>query len=458
MIDIEITISDGIYLPKLMPSEIMMPIYQELTLKNPAYIEAIKFQRSTKSIPSEIKLFKQTDNYIRLPRGYLFHLIKKLKAANIPYGYKDQTHSIELDFPEATGDLRTYQKEAILKALKYRQGVIISPCGSGKTVMGIFFLAIASQRTLWITHTKDLMYQTIEQIGKFLSFPIDTIGKIGDGKKEIGEKVTVGLVQSLIKFDKDILNNYFGTIIIDEAHRVPSKTFQEIVEGSKAKYRLGLTATPNRKDGLEAVLYHVVGQTVYQITEADLLTENRILIPNVKKIYTKFQCFQSDYLELIKQLITSAERNQLIIKTIKETLKESEVALLLSSRVAHCSLLQQLVRESIPSLKVALLTGKVSKQGRTIVIEKARNGEVNLIIATQVADEGLDIPNLNKLFLATPSRSKSKVKQQIGRIMRNVQAKETPVVYDFIDSKVPVLRRHGNIRNVVYHELGCNIY
>ncbi len=458
MSSVVITISDGISLPKNIPSYFIAALYRDLTIKNPAYIEAKKFQRSTKSIPKHIKLFKETKEAICLPRGYLFLLIKRLKEEKIAYKFINETISSDVDYPEMNGSLRPYQNEAILKAYKYRQGVIISPCGSGKTVMGIFFLAMTGQKTLWITHTKDLMYQTIEQIEKFLSIPSREIGKIGDGKKVIGEKITVGLVQSLVKYNKDILREEFGAIIIDEAHRVPSKTFKDVVEISRAKFRLGLTATPKRKDGLEPILYHVVGQTVFEITEEDLIKENRILIPKVTKIFTNFRSKRTDFQGLMKQLITCRERNQLIVQSIKDTLGNSEVALLLSNRVEHCHTIAKLLNKEVRPLKIAVLTGKVSKDDRERVIEQARNNEINLIIATQLADEGLDIPNLNKLYLATPSKSKAKVKQQLGRIMRNVHAKQTPIVYDFVDVQVPIFRRHGNIRTIVYHELRCEIH
>lgn len=453
-----IKISDGIYLPNTLPSYFITALDRELTIINPAYVEAQKFQRSTKSILKKIKLIKKTKDAICLPRGYLYLLIKNLKEANIEYKFVNETVTVDVEFAEVNGTLRSYQKSAIESAFKYRQGVIVSPCGSGKTVMGIFFLAMTGQKTLWVTHTKDLMYQTIEQIEHFLNIPAEAIGKIGDGKKSIGDQVTVGLVQSLVKYDKEKLKESFGCMIIDEAHRVPSRTFQDIVEVSKAKFRLGLTATPKRKDGLEPILYHVVGQTVFEITEDCLVKENRILIPTVERIFTDFQSRNYDFQSLIKKLISSRERNELIIETIKETLDTSEVALLLSNRVEHCQKLARLLGQKIPTLKVAVLTGKVRKDERERVIEQARNNDLNLIIATQLADEGLDIPNLNKLYLATPTKSKSKVKQQLGRIMRNVEAKQTPVVYDFVDYEVPILRRHGNIRNSVYHDLGCEIY
>ncbi len=455
-----IQFSDGIYLPmpNSLPSHLKSEICNELTIINPAYIEATKFQRSTKTIPKNIKLFHETDEQIRLPRGYLFVLLKKLKREKLDYHFEDQTIVVDESYSTPNCTLRSYQQEAIEKALKYRQGIIISPCGSGKTVMGICFLALTGQRTLWVTHTKDLMYQTIDQIERFLAIPAKSIGKIGDGKKLIGEKVTVGIVQSLVKYDKEIIRNGFGTIIIDEAHRVPSKTFQNIVELSNAKYRVGLTATPKRKDGLDPILFSVVGPSIYQITEENLLAEQRILIPDVKKIYTNFTSLETAYLTLMNQLVTNEERNDLIVKTIHKTLKNTEVALVLSSRVQHCSSLAELIKVHSPRLQVAVLTGKISKAEREKIISEARNATLNVIIATQVADEGLDIPNLNKLYLATPSRSKAKIKQQVGRIMRNIDSKSTPVVYDFIDVNVTTLRRHGNIRTSVYHELGCHIF
>jgi len=455
MKNIMIGMSDAVYLPDTVPQNILVPILNDLVIINPAYVEARKFNRSTVSIPLQISLYKRTSGFIRLPRGYLFQLIKKLQEKNVPFTLNDETISIETDY-KINGTLRGYQEAAIVNALKYRQGVIISPCGSGKTVMGIFFLGMTKEKALWITHTKDLMYQTMKQITKILSIPSEKVGIIGDGKNKIGEKVTVGLVQSLIHFDKKMIGKTFGTIVIDEAHRVPSKTFHGIVDVSAAKYRLGLTATPKRKDGLESVLYRVVGQMVYQITEQDLLKENQIMIPSINKLHTNFHSSTNNYQQLIKKLVTSEERNQFIIRTLKETLNAKDVALILSSRVNHCQLLSEMIQVELPHFTVSVLTGKSSTQTREAILEGARQGKITIIIATQVADEGLDIPNLNKLYLTTPTKSKAKLKQQLGRIMRVLETKETPVVYDFIDIKVPILKKHARIRNVVYTELNCS--
>lgn len=449
-----IKMSDAIYLPASLPEDLLRPILNDLAVINPAYVEARKYNRSTTSIPVQICLYKKMNEYVRLPRGYLFHLTKMLTKKEIPFILNDETVSIETTY-EMSVNLRDYQREAIAHALKYRQGVIISPCGSGKTVMGVCFIAMSKQKALWITHTKDLLYQTIKQVGGFLSISPENVGIIGDGSNRIGEKMTVALVQSLIHFDKEIIRKSFGTIVIDEAHRVPSKTFYEVVDISAAKYRLGLTATPKRKDGLESVLYRVVGQTVYRITEKDLLKEDQILIPQINKLHTNFECSSKNFQSLMKKLVEDSERNQFIVNKLKESLGSKDVALVLSCRVSHCHLLQKLIKTALPNVASSVLTGKTTKREREAILEGARQGHLTIIIATQVADEGLDIPLLSKLYLATPTKSKAKLKQQIGRIMRKVATKDTPIVYDFIDKKVPIFKRHANIRNIVYAELNC---
>lgn len=292
---------------------------------------------------------------------------------------------------------------------------------------------------------------------KILNLPQESIGVIGEGRRELGEKVTLGLVQSLIKIDLQSLRDYFGTIIVDEAHRVPCKTFKEIVEHTASKYRFGLTATPKRRDGLESILYYVMGPVIYRITERDLLERGEIMIPKIIRVSTPFQATKREpYHSLIEEMIKNRSRNQCILEVLMKTIKRGDTALILSSRVEHCKVLKRLL-DKASSLRTAVLTGETPKRERKEIIEKTKEREIELVIATKIADEGLDMPHLNRLYLVTPFKSKTKIKQQLGRVMRISKDKKEALVFDFVDQEIPLLRRQFSIRGLVYHQLGCTI-
>ncbi|QGG48907.1 DEAD/DEAH box helicase [Heliorestis convoluta] len=150
-------------------------------------------------------------------------------------------------------------------------------------------------------------------------------------------------------------------------------------------------------------------------------------------------------------------RNRLIAEVILSNLKEQDVGLVISERVEHCHILMKMLVELRPSMKVLLLTGKTKLPEREASVAKANDGKVQLIIATRLADEGLDIPRLNRLFLVTPSRALAKVKQQLGRIMRIAADKKDAIAFDFVDHKVPLLHRQAKERSKLYRQLECNV-
>lgn len=453
---VQLSVRDGIEIYSL-PPQLWAAIAYDLKIPNPRYYEAKKYGRSTWKIPPNIELYQTKNNrqWMRVPRGYWSKLLLRLKEHGAAYELEDARTTHPVGFNILQAQLRGYQEPVVHEAFLREQGVIESPCGSGKTVMGIFLLARCGQKTLWITHTKELLIQTVAAMASILGEPKDSIGIIGSGMKSFGEKVTAGLVQSLINLDPDLIRNEFGTVIVDEAHRVPSKTFKEIVENTSAKYRFGLTATPRRSDGLESILFHVMGPVAYKITEEDLVAEGQILIPEVYTIQTPFVSQQlDDYNKLMAEIVDDAQRNQLIVETIVRTMQKGDTALVLSGRVTHCHTLKRLLDDA-SNLKTAILTGSVDKKKRQEIMENARSGTVDLVFATKLADEGLDIPGLTKLYLATPQKARAKVKQQLGRVMRLQKGKEAASIFDFVDYRVPLLRRQYKLRELVYREMGC---
>lgn len=435
-----------------LPQNVIDIIKKELTILNPQYFDAIKYGRSVQHVEREIKLYQYITSYIRLPRGYLDNLLKIFDSNKIAYVLQDLRTENQCSF-KFTKELWNFQQHAVDIMTNYEEGILVSPCGSGKTFMGIYLIYKWGQKTLWITHTKELLLQSTSQLTKLLNLEPNEIGMVGNSKFTIGAKVTVGLVQSLEKIKDPTFFQQFGTIIVDEAHHVPSHTFRKIVDQTSAKYRLGLTATPNRTDGLEQLMYVYMGPIIHKISLQELLHENKIVIPKVKQIPTSFFSYREEYRELMADLIQNHERNKLIVSMICSTfLKGKDLGLVLTERIQHCQIIKEMISSNDSALTVEILTGKVSLKKRKAIIQQMNNREIDILISTKLADEGLDIPQLNVLYLATPSKAISKIKQQIGRIMRFTPEKERALVFDFVDEKVKIFQQQALIRSTLYKE------
>ena len=437
------------------PDILKQKIIKELTLDNPEYIRMLHLSKPTfKSkhqalyrVSTDPKTLKQ---WFILPRGFLPSLIQLYKGQGCSLRLIDQ----RLTKPKVAFDssivLRDYQQPAVEQALQAKSGIIQAPCGSGKTIIGLEIIARARQPALWLVHTKDLMEQARDRIQEYLRIPRNEIGTIGDGKVVIGERITVGMVQTLERRLDIELTNRFGLVLLDEAHHAPAKTFSQVVGAFPALYRFGLTATPHRRDGMHPLMYYTIGYTIHKISPAELIDSGSLVVPIFKLVPTAFSFHYDDnYAKMIEALTQDEERNKLIIQQVAQEAQACHYCLVLSERVEHCLLLHGML-QNISDVKAAVLTGELDTADRQKALNGLRNKSINVVFATKVADEGLDIAHLDRLFLATPYRSAYKVKQQVGRVMRPAEGKENAVVYDFVDERQQVLKNQVEIRKAVY--------
>jgi len=181
------------------------------------------------------------------------------------------------------------------------------------------------------------------------------------------------------------------------------------------------------------------------------MKSGELVAPKFELVPTDFSFQYSDnYTEMIGVLTQDEDRNRLIIQRVAKEAKSGHYCLVLSERIAHCELLHRMLMKIVPDVKAAVLIGELSGEDRQEALNGLRNKELNVLFATKVADEGLDISHLDRLFLATPYRSAYKVKQQVGRVMRPAKGKADAIVYDFVDEHVQVLKNQVEIRKDVY--------
>ena len=423
-------------------SAIVNSIKKRLTFPNPVYLKNKKLGYWTGKIPKEIKLWKYYNTWLVLPRGFGPSLYKLIKEAALNYDLKDyRVKKPDINYVSHI-KLRNYQLPAVDRAIKLTQGIIEAPCGAGKTIIGLQIIALSRQPSLWLVHTMELAEQVMDRIEEFLGIPKDKQGFIGQGKWEIGNEITVGMIQTLAKnkLSVDFIKK-FGLVILDEAHHTPAKSFTGIIKQFPAYYRFGLTATPYRGDGLGMLMYYQIGYTVHKITQEDLSLDGKLVQPLFKRVDTDFYYnYEDDFTRMISTLVKNKKRNRLILEILYEEVKKGNHCLVISDRVEHCNLLYNLLLEKDENVKCAVLTGSLSKKKRSKIVTEVNSGNLNAIFATsKLAEEGLDWKILNRLFLTCPSRSKRKIQQAVGRIQRPCEGKKDAVVYDFVDFKIGVL-------------------
>ncbi len=435
------------------PQIVKKELIDNLTLVNPKWLENTRMKRWNRNVPKTLRFFHRYKDTYWIPRGYLRQLILMCRRQNISYQLEDRRRTLPLSKLHFQGQLKPFQMQAVEQMLDRDFGTLNAPTGSGKTVMGLYMIAKRRQPALIVVHTKELAFQWIEQIQRFLDIDETKIGLIGAGKKQVGLQVTVALVQSLYRC-ADSVSTEIGHLIVDECHRTPSRTFTEAVTEFDARFMLGLSATPFRRDNLSKLIFWHLGDIHHSIDKQNLIKEGHILKAKIVLRKTDFDPHHdpvNNYSKMLLELTLDDDRNHLIAEdVVKEAQKGAGICLVLSDRKRHCETLQALLRYK-HHLKADLLTGELSGDQRKAVLARVKEGTVPVLIATgQLVGEGFDCPHLTSLFLATPIRFSGRVQQYLGRILRPSAEKHQPIVYDYVDEKVGVLQSGARNRQRVY--------
>ena len=423
---------------------ILKEIKEELTTINPEYLQFLKRGKRAVWLDKNINHYQESDNLISMPRGF----INKLQNILAPYNPKYFVKDITMKFPEINIKMKKkkddweFQNIALGKIEEMEFGMIVFPTGAGKTITAIKTICLRKQPTLIVVHTKKLLHQWKDRLIQFTNIKKDKIGLIGDGKKELGEYITIGIVNSLVKV-VDSIKNEFGMLIIDECHRTPARTFNYVASKINSYYILGLTATPKRSDGQSKLINFYCGDIIEKIEPKVVQETGKIMIPELIVRETGFVYDGIDYTELLSKLTYSEERNNLIVNDIIDYLENhpNGVALVISDRIEHCNILFSSISKTV---KTDLLTSKEEK-----VFKNSR-----VVIATsQLIGEGYDCPKLSAIFLTTPISWQYRLIQYIGRILRIEKGKDSAIIYDYLDDS-NICRRMFEKRKPGYKKQG----
>ncbi len=356
---------------------------------------------------------------------------------------------------ESNIKLRDYQEDAVTSWLKAGgEGVIVAPCGAGKTVMGLASTTKIDTKVLVLVHTRDLAAQWAERCQQILGVDATLYG---GGKKDDSGRIVIATFQTLERMrwaDRYQWAKQFGMCIVDEAHHVPASTFCSVMVTIPARYRLGLTATPDPPDGLTDLLHWHLGATVASIDTKMLALEGQVVTPKIEWLNTGWKPEKEgqEWPKLITEMTTDDDRNATIVNRALQAVDNGRQVLILSDRVDHCIFLANALSEY--RLNAEAFVGAVSKKKRAEILTRANSREIDVICATTVADEGLDLPGLDTVMLTTPSKALNRVQQRIGRAMRPHPDKKEPIVIDLVDEPRS-LRGIARKRLRLYTRLGC---
>ncbi|NNB90006.1 DEAD/DEAH box helicase [Corallococcus exiguus] len=433
------------------PPKMVEGLCQALSLPNPAYWKLVRLRKRPGAEPQTLYFFRQEGRELVLPRGAIHLLRRAANEAGLRLSFED----VRVLPPKRLAKLpavalRDYQSEAVERLAKATQGTAVLPCGAGKSVLAVGAIARLRTPTLILVHTLDLAEQWREHVRERLGLEA---GLVGAGEEEV-RPVTVAVVQSLSRWEDAKLDAFlhgFGLLVLDEAHHVAANAFHRIVDRCPARYRLGLTATPEREDGLTPLLRFYLGAPLAVVKHEELVARGVLVVPEVRAVETAFDypyCGAADYAPMLEALAEDKARNDLVLGAVAREARAGHLCLVLTGRVDHCELLAQ--RLSATGLSAAALTSEVPREARKALLDQARAGRVRVLVATSLADEGLDLPRLSRAFLAYPGRARGRTVQRLGRLMRPHEEKKSAVLIDFVDAKVPLLRRHHAERRQQY--------
>lgn len=412
-----------------------------LILDNPDYIKKERMGMWTGGTDRHIYLYEAMPHALALPFGCLRDVWHIMPDKSL---YKQFIGPMErLDYKSGI-NLYPYQKEAVQGTLKGKNGVLVMPCGSGKTQCGLEIIARLGGRALWLTHTHDLLNQSKDRAKACYDLPPEAFGSITAGKVEIGTHITFATVQTLCKLDLTAYCDMFDVIVVDEAqHCCGSPTrvtqFYKVLSSLAAWYKIGLTATPKRADGLQASMFALLGPKIHEITREQVAHNTcPIKVQAVETGYMpEYDAITQgdgtiDYNKLIDNMIEDDVRFERIMSVIN-AIPHANPTIVLANRVKYL----EDMRINYEKTGICLSgkgQSKKAKEERKQALAALNNGEIDCIFATyQLAAEGLDVPNLRYVVFATPEQNETTVIQAAGRVGRKASGKDFGTVIDFVD-------------------------
>lgn len=389
----------------------------------------------------------------QFPTGLLDQVLQGLQDA----GYEPAVSRPAKQVPAATTiiqdvlhgiSLRDYQVEAGNALLQESRGIAMMATNSGKTEVIAAMCWALPVKTIILTHRKELLHQTAERLISRLQIPC---GRIGDGLMQ-PDRVTVAMIQTLSKQWPHFQSYFQDTVmvIVDECHHISSNMMMDILFKLRGPYRFGFSGTPLKYKALaDLKLIAATGKIVYKVINREMVESGWSAKPivNVVVVDDPKDGWGSAYGEAYKNLVVENKQRNTIISNIAQQ-RQQGIVLVIVSRVEHGRILNGLIPDS------KFIFGGQSSDYRRSVLEMMRTTP-GVYIATEILDEGVDVPAIDTVIMAGCGKSHVKVLQRIGRGLRQKQNGNNVLqVYDFLDDTNKYLLKHCEERANVYAREG----
>jgi superfamily II DNA or RNA helicase len=455
-----VTLANLLYFDKAqLPQALANRLIRLAAFQNPEFYKAQAMRLSVWDEPRVIGCAENFPNHIALPRGCLDAARELLRDNGIDCKLQDERTSGKPIDASFIGILRPDQEKAVAAMLHHDTGVLCAPTAFGKTVTAAALIARRGVSTLVLVHRTELLRQWQERLGTFLGAGKAVIGTFGGGKAQPSGQIDIAVMQSLCRQGEvNEQVEHYGHVIVDECHHLSAVSFEAVLKRAKAKYVLGLTATPVRRDGRQPIIFMQCGPTRHTAARP---TQAPHILEAIPRYLPQQITLPADVgiQALFKHVANDRRRTAAIADEIADAYERGHKVLVLTERTEHLDAIGKALAGRAPTLFT--LHGRMSKKQRAALVQEMEAlppDAARVLLSTgKLVGEGFDHPPLDTLVLAMPISWKGTLQQYAGRLHREHANKTHVRIIDFVDAGHPALLRMWGRRQRSYQSMGYRI-